>query len=76
VAMATARAAWGGWARSLPSGVGVGYLLGGVLRFGVDGGGWVRLERGRGLAEREGVVLPRAPPSPRFQPHTTRGKGF
>jgi hypothetical protein len=44
VAMATARTARGGWARSLPGGVGVGYMPGGVLRFGVDGGGWVRLE--------------------------------
>jgi hypothetical protein len=39
VAMATARATWGGWARSLPCGVGVGCLQGGVLPLGVDGGG-------------------------------------
>jgi hypothetical protein len=34
---------------------------------GVDGGGVVRSERGKGLAEKEGGRVPRAPLSPRVQ---------
>jgi hypothetical protein len=54
VAMATAGRAWGARAVSLQGGAGVRVCAGCVRLLGVKGGGWLRSERERGLAE--GVV--------------------
>jgi hypothetical protein len=57
-------------------GSGRGACRGGDHLLGVEDGGWVRLERGRGLTEREGDRVPRALLFPRLQLQTTKGKRF